>query len=71
MENVLFMEKQWNEIRNIRNRLLVETDWTQVDDAPISDSKKTEFKAYRTQLRDLPNQFESPDQVVWPTKPVH
>ncbi len=69
METELFTQKQWNEIRNIRNRLLVETDWTQVSDSPLSESKRAEFNDYRTQLRNLPNQSESPDQVVWQVKP--
>ncbi|MDW7550183.1 phage tail assembly chaperone [Pseudoalteromonas sp. SCSIO 43201] len=69
MENELFIQKQWAEVRNIRHRLLVETDWTQVSDAPLNEAKRAEFNAYRAALRDLPQSFESPEQVVWPTKP--
>ena len=40
--------------RSERNRLLAETDWTQVSDSPLSSDKKTEWANYRTALRDLP-----------------
>tara|TARA_E500000318_G_C3534886_1_gene202128 strand:+ start:165 stop:425 length:261 start_codon:yes stop_codon:yes gene_type:complete len=40
--------------RSERNRLLAETDWTQVSDSPLSSDKKTEWVNYRTALRDLP-----------------
>tara|TARA_Y100001937_G_scaffold94137_1_gene127609 strand:+ start:30 stop:497 length:468 start_codon:yes stop_codon:yes gene_type:complete len=40
--------------RSERNRLLTETDWTQVSDSPLSSDKKTEWANYRKALRDLP-----------------
>ena len=41
--------------RNERNNLLKESDWTQGNDSPLSNSKKTEWANYRTALRDLPD----------------
>ena len=41
--------------RSERNRLLTETDWTQGNDSPLSNSKKTEWASYRTALRNLPS----------------
>ena len=41
--------------RSERNRLLAETDWTQVSDSPLSSDKKTEWANYRTALRNLPS----------------
>ena len=41
--------------RNERNKLLTESDWTQGNDSPLSNSKKTEWANYRTALRDLPD----------------
>lgn len=59
-------------IRARRSYLLVECDWTQTIDAPLSDAKKAEWAAYRQALRDLPTQYPDVQQesdVVWPTKP--
>jgi hypothetical protein len=59
---------QWDEIRDERNRLLTECDWTQFQDTPISGSKLTEWQAYRQSLRDITNQ-SNPFEIIWPVKP--
>ncbi|UIP28898.1 tail fiber assembly protein [Photobacterium sp. TLY01] len=61
---------QWIDIREKRDALITETDWTQTGDAPISAEKKAEFTAYRQLLRDIPQTYSNPDDVVWPTKPT-
>lgn len=43
---------QW--IREYRNRLLVESDWTQLPDAPLKEEERKAWKDYRQALRDLP-----------------
>ncbi len=53
-------------VRLLRNNLLANTDWTQVNDAPVD---KVVWATYRQALRDLPTQSGFPNQVVWPTKP--
>lgn len=45
------------ELRIKRDLELSKTDWTQVSDAPLSQSKKNEFAAWRKALRDLPNDY--------------
>ena len=47
-------EEKWHNVRNIRNQMLKDSDWTRMDDADITDSKKTEYATYRQALRDLP-----------------
>jgi hypothetical protein len=42
-----------DQLRFIRNGLLTESDWTQSVDSPLSDAKKTEWRTYRQQLRDI------------------
>ena len=59
-------------IREIRESLLLTSDWTQMPDSPLSDEKKAEWAAYRQALRDLP--ANSVDVTVlsdvnFPTKP--
>ncbi|EGR2303077.1 hypothetical protein D0814_23240 [Vibrio parahaemolyticus] len=64
------MENKWEQIRINRLVKLKETDWTQMLDAPLSDESKAEFVAYRKSLRDIPQTYSSPDDVIWPTKPT-
>ena len=55
-----------------RNSLLQGSDWTQVIDNPLTDSKKIEWQTYRQTLRDLPTAYtdiESIEEVIFPTKP--
>lgn len=50
----------WSErMRLHRNRLLVESDWAMMPDAPTD---KTAWAAYRQQLRDFPS--------IWTPNPV-
>ena len=56
----------WDAVRAERNRLLAESDWTQVADAPVN---ATAWAVYRQALRDVPQDFASPDDVVWPAAP--
>ena len=67
-------EKEWTDarparemeqIRNHRNNLLVETDWTGISDLTMSDAMKT----YRQALRDIPASNTIYENVTWPTKP--
>ena len=59
-------------LRLKRDALLTESDWTQVNDSPLSDTKKAEWVTYRQELRDLPSSHQSTtnfDDVVFPTEP--
>lgn len=64
------VESQWDRIRNQRNLLLSETDYTQLSDAQITAQCKTNFQTYRQQLRDVTNQID-PYNIVWPTPPIY
>lgn len=54
-------------LRKERNKLLIESDWTQGDDVP--SNIKTPWTTYRQSLRDITNTYTSLEDVVWPTKP--
>ncbi len=61
--------KRWHYMRQVRinrNTLLAESDWTQVEDAPID---KTVWAEYRQALRDLPENIIDPEKPIWPTRP--
>lgn len=56
---------QWNVIRAERNKLLVESDWTQLPDAPVDAAA---WATYRQALRDVTDQA-NPFAIIWPQGP--
>jgi hypothetical protein len=60
------LEDKWFEIREIRNQLLSECDWTQLNDIP--SEIKNVWSNYRQDLRDITNQ-SNPFNIIWPVKP--
>jgi hypothetical protein len=58
-----------NEVRAERNRLLAESDWTQLADVVLTDEAKLEWATYRQELRDITAQEGFPFDVTYPTKP--
>lgn len=63
-------DRLWVEIRAERNEKLWASDWTQLSDVPIAGWKKTEWTDYRQELRDIPQDFPNPGDVIWPVEPV-
>ncbi|MCE5243756.1 MAG: phage tail assembly chaperone, partial [Desulfobacteraceae bacterium] len=59
-------EQAWVELRRERDRLLAETDHTQLPDYP----KKALYTAYRQELRDLPAKTTDPLNPLWPALSV-
>ena len=54
-----------------RNALLAESDWTQANDSPLSESVKTNYQQYRQILRDMPQQSDfDPLNPNWPEPPA-
>ena len=60
------LEDKWFEVREIRNQLLQECDWTQLSDIPTET--KNIWSNYRQELRDVTNQ-SNPFNINWPVKP--
>lgn len=58
------------QMKTERSQRLRSTDWTQMDDAPLTPAKKLEWGAYRRLLRDLPTVVGFPD-VAWPQPPAN
>ena len=52
-------------LREERDRRLSEVDWWASSDLTMTDAQT----AYRQALRDVPANYTSLDDVVWPTKP--
>lgn len=60
-------DNQWLEgCRRHRDRLLAESDWTQLPDATVD---KTAWATYRQTLRDFPATWTPGPTVVFPTPP--
>lgn len=58
--------QQANAVRQQRNRLLAESDFTQLADAPVDSLG---WSTYRQALRDIPNQEGFPWSITWPEQP--
>ena len=59
-------EAAWMALRQQRNRLLAESDHTQLPDVP---GDRQDWVAYRQALRDLPDTTNNPINVTWPEPP--
>jgi hypothetical protein len=60
---------QASNVRAERNAKISGSDWTQLDDSPITNAKKLEWATYRQALRDIPAQAGFPWNVTWPESP--
>ena len=62
----------WTKVALIRNFLLMDSDWTQLGDAPLTAEQKTLWQTYRQKLRDIPQdqKNKSANTVVFPITPT-
>ena len=67
--NQILTEVQWEDIRNLRNAYLKNSDIKMLSDFPLTDSQKQDWVNYRQALRDLPDSITDPFNVTWPTPP--
>lgn len=56
-------------VRQERNKLLAESDWTQLIDSPFANDENGLWQAYRQALRDIPLQEGFPFNIEWPQRP--
>jgi hypothetical protein len=56
-------------LRSERDKLLRDSDWTQmVSDIPLTEAKKEAWRVYRQALRDLPETADL-ENIIFPVKP--
>ena len=57
--------------RTTRDKLLADTDWTQMNDSPLTNEAKTAWATYRQELRDLSDLDAWPNLADddWPVAP--
>ena len=68
------LETELEKIRIIRNQLLTETDWTQLEDFPGTADNKTAFQTYRDALRDITDgvsDIAGIKAIEWPEEPAY
>ena len=61
----------WTKVSLMRNFLLMDSDWTQLGDAPLSTEEKAKWVTYRQKLRDIPEEQKdnAANAVVFPITP--
>lgn len=59
------------QLRSNRNDLLRSSDWTQLNDSPLSNEQKTAWATYRQELRDITDLDAWPnlEDADWPVSP--
>jgi hypothetical protein len=62
---VIQLEISWQSLRTSRNRLLADSDFSQLPDAPVN---RDEWATYRQALRDLPSTVDI-NNPVYPEQP--
>ena len=62
----------WTKVSLMRNFLLMDSDWTQLGDAPLSAEEKAKWVTYRQKLRDIPQDQKviAANSVLFPITPA-
>lgn len=63
------LERAWADFRLERQKKLIVTDFTQLQDSPYQGETAEAWAQYRQALRDLPSITTDPLNPVWPTHP--
>ena len=66
-EDTRTINQQWDIVKQQRDTLLQQSDYTQLPDVPLDN--KPEWATYRQELRDVTNQPD-PFNIVWPVPPA-
>ncbi len=69
VDPALETEERWQRVREIRNRLLADSDIDYTRESEAAGPRLAAIKQYRQALRDLPQAHADPKNINWPTKP--
>lgn len=61
------ISEKWETIRSIRNKLLNKTDWIVIQSIEKNEIVPSNYFNYRQELRDIPQKYSDPNEVVYPT----
>lgn len=59
----------WDIVRTKRDKLLLQSDWTQLNNAPLTATEVLMWSNYRQALRDLTDSYNDPKTIIWPAPP--
>jgi len=62
-------EVEAKKVRKERDFLLTESDWVTIRALETGNPVPDEWKEYRQQLRNVPQQNGFPMEIIWPEKP--
>lgn len=65
----MIVQSKWMSVRYTRAILLRQAD-EMVNMANDKGEDNVLFRQYRQALRDIPQTYDNPDDIVWPTKPT-
>ena len=63
-------EREWDYVRKSRNWMLAKSDMKMLWDSNLTETQKLAWAAYRTTLRDLPDNIVDVFDPVWPEPPT-
>jgi hypothetical protein len=62
--------QKWDNVRNIRNKLLSESDWIVLKSIENDEIVPKEYSEYREELRNIPQKFNYSWEVSFPSFPI-
>lgn len=68
--NDMTSAEKWEEIKYQRNIYLLKCDWTQLLDVVLTEAEIVAWRDYRQALRDIPQTYPNPDDVIFPERPA-
>jgi hypothetical protein len=68
-ESEITNDQWWAIAKWWRNALLSESDWSQATDNALSESQRELWRQYRTELRDISDNYTDPKKIVFPDLP--
>lgn len=68
-ENQKEIEQQWSQARSQRDEMLKQSDIFVLIDKweTYSLERQNEIRSYRQSLRDIPQNFQDPTEIIWPS----
>lgn len=60
-------EQKWNLIKRVRDELLTQSDWYITYATEKQTAVAQNILDYRQKLRDIPQDFATPEEVIFPT----
>ena len=62
-----FVYMTWDEVKRYRGEILANSDWRDLPSYAGDDQE--EWRTYRQELRDLPQDYAEVEDIVFPTEP--